>query len=98
MELFEQIRREYEYGEGTIPACPQPVTTTKPCVVSSTNDWSSGTVSSTRPFGVCIFPLTLQFLSGYLRGTGPVSQAPGKRSLPLECSTNVPPVASYPGE
>jgi len=38
----------------------------------STNDWSSGIVSSTKPFGICTFPLTLQLRSGYLRGTGPV--------------------------
>ena len=34
-------------------------------------------MSSTKPVGVCTFPLTLQFRSGYLRGTGPVSHAPG---------------------
>src|ERR1035441_6307243 len=52
-------------------------------------------VSSTKPTGVCTFPLTLQLRSGYLRGTGPVSHAPGKISADSSCSMNFPPVASY---
>ncbi|HVR25005.1 MAG TPA: hypothetical protein VMU26_16970 [Candidatus Polarisedimenticolia bacterium] len=59
------------------PARPQPVTTTNPSGVLSTRDWSSGIVSSTKPAEVCTFPVLLQLCSGYLRGTGPVSQAPG---------------------
>ena len=65
----------------TIPAWPQPETTTRPRAVSSTSDMSSGMVSSTRPPAVLILPLPLQFRSGCVRGTGPVSQAPGKISV-----------------
>src|ERR1035441_7781533 len=78
-----------------IPACPQPVTTTSPCGVFSTRDWSSGIVSSTNPAGVCTFPTLLQLCSGYLRGTGPVNHQPGKISEACSCSINLPPVASY---
>src|SRR5580704_10466530 len=73
-----------------IPAWPQPVTTTNPSGVLSTRDWSSGIVSSTRSAEVCTFPVLLQLCSGYLRGTGPVSHAPGKISAASSCSINFP--------
>ena len=58
---------------------------------SRTSDWSSGMLSSTRPLGVCILPFTLQLRSGYLRGTGPVSHAPGKDLNPFGVLNDLPP-------
>ncbi len=42
---------------------------------------SSGTVSSTSPFGVRTAPSVLQLRSGCTRGTGPVSHTPGRISI-----------------
>ena len=62
----------------TTPACPQPVITIRPAVVSITSDMSSGSVSSLRwPSAWSSVASPLQFRSGWGRGTGPVSHTPG---------------------
>ena len=45
--------------------------------------------------GLAPGPVPLQLRSGWTRGTGPVSQTPGRSWTGPSCSTKMPPVASY---
>ena len=74
----------------TMPACPHPATTTRPCSVSRTSDWSSGMLSSTIPRSVRMRPDgCVQLRSGCTRGTGPVSHTPGHSSLLVKLKEKV---------
>ena len=78
-----------------MPAWPQPETSTKPFSVSSTER---------HVFGNVVLDLTAVRVSdralqapvpfGIVRGTGPVSQAPGNSSVGRSMTTNDPPSAS----
>ena len=84
----------------TMPECPHPLMSTRPSLVSTTIDVSSGTLSSTRPSGAWTRPIDPsrglpKLRSEWTRGTGPSIVTPGIMATAPSCSMKTPPVASY---